>query len=284
MTRTLLLSPDGMLGRAFDELLAPSLPAGEYRAVRYPELDLTRADTLSIIDELRPARVIVCAAYTDVDGAESNEALAMAVNGDGVGALAARCRAVGATVVHFSSDYVFDGRGTAPYPVDAPLAPVGVYARSKAHGEVLLRESGCEHVIVRTSWLYAPWAKNFVRTIARNARLRPELKVVDDQRGRPTSAEHLARTTLAILDRGARGTFHVSDGDECTWFELATTIVRELGLAERCTVRPCKSDEWPSPVKRPPYSVLDLSKTEALVGPMPSWRQNLASVLSRLED
>lgn len=284
MTRTLLLSPDGMLGRACDALLAPTLPASEYRAVRYPELDLTRPETLAIVEQFRPARVIVCAAYTDVDGAESNEALAMAVNGDGVGALAARCRDVGASLVHFSSDYVFDGRGTAPYPVDAPLAPIGVYARSKARGEVLLRESGCDHLIVRTSWLYAPWAKNFVRTIARNARIRAELKVVDDQRGRPTSAEHLARATLALLDRGARGTFHVSDGGECTWFDLASRIVEQLGLAERCTVRPCKSDEWPSPVKRPAYSVLDLSKTEALLGPMPSWTENLASVLTRLEE
>jgi dTDP-4-dehydrorhamnose reductase len=283
VTRTLLVSPDGMLGRAFAQLLAEAPAEGELLSVRFPELDLTRPETFAILDRFRPTRVILCAAYTDVDGAERNEALATAINGDGVGALAVRCRELGATLVHFGSDYVFDGRGHAPYPVDAPLAPQGAYARSKARGEVLLRESGAEHLYVRTSWLYAPWGKNFVRTIARNARIRPELKVVDDQRGRPTSAEHLARTTLALLERGARGTFHVTDGGECTWFRLASTVVRELGLAERCRVLPCTSDEWPSPVRRPAYSVLDLAETEALVGAMPPWEANVRDALGRLE-
>jgi dTDP-4-dehydrorhamnose reductase len=281
MKRVLLLSPDGMLGRAFEALL--SQRDVSLTTVRYPELDLTKPDTLEVIERGEPSLVINCAAYTDVDGAESHEALATAINGDGVGLLAARCRSLGATLVHFGTDYVFDGRGTAPYPVDAPLSPQGAYARSKVRGEILLRESGAEHLYLRTSWLYAPWGKNFVRTIARNARVRSELKVVSDQRGRPTSSEHLARTTLALLDRGARGTFHASDGDQCTWFDFASAIVADLGLGAQCTVKPCTSDEWPTPTKRPAYSVLDLSKTEALLGPMPSWRENLRDVLGRLE-
>jgi dTDP-4-dehydrorhamnose reductase len=281
MKRVLLLSPDGMLGRAFEALL--SQRDVSLTTVRYPELDLTKPDTLEVIERGEPSLVINCAAYTDVDGAESHEALATAINGDGVGLLAARCRSLGATLVHFGTDYVFDGRGTAPYPVDAPLSPQGAYARSKVRGEILLRESGAEHLYLRTSWLYAPWGKNFVRTVARNARVRSELKVVSDQRGRPTSSEHLARTTLALLDRGARGTFHVSDGDQCTWFDFASAIVVDLGLGAQCTVKPCTSDEWPTPTKRPAYSVLDLSKTEALLGPMPSWRENLRDVLGRLE-
>ena len=281
MTRVLLLSPDGMLGRAFETLL--SQRDVSLTSVRYPELDLTKPQTLELIERAEPSLVINCAAYTDVDGAETNEALATAINGDGVGLLAARCRSLGATLVHFGTDYVFDGRGTAPYPVDAPLAPQGAYARSKVRGENLLCESGADHLYLRTSWLYAPWGKNFVRTIARNARIRPELKVVNDQRGRPTSSEHLARTTLALLDRGARGTFHASDGGECTWFDFARAIVADLHLEAQCTVRPCTSEEWPTPTKRPAYSVLDLSKTEALLGPMPSWRDNLRDVLGRLE-
>lgn len=276
---TLLISPDGMLGRAFEE----TLRGEQLVTVRFPELDLRRPETLACIEALRPARVINCAAYTDVDGAESNEELATEINGDGVGRLAERCRAIGATLVHFGTDYVFDGQGSAPYPVDAPLAPQGAYARSKARGERLLVESGAEHLHVRTSWLYAPWGKNFVRTIARNARIRPELKVVSDQRGRPTSSEHLARTTLALLDRGARGTFHVSDGGECSWFDFACAIVRELGLEAQCTVRACTSEEWPTPTKRPAYSVLDLSKTEALLGPIPPWSSHLRDVLARLD-
>ncbi len=281
--RVLLVSPDGMLGRAFEAQLSRD-PSVELHGLRYPEIDLSRPETLEAVTLLEPRVVINCAAYTDVDGAESNEALATAINGDGVGALAERCRAVGATLVHFGTDYVFDGHGTAPYPVDAPLAPQGAYARSKARGEVLVQESGAEHLYVRTSWLYAPWAKNFVRTIVKNARVRPELKVVHDQRGRPTSAEHLAKSTLALLDReGARGTFHVCDGGECTWFELAAFIVEALQLTDRCTVRPCTSDEWPTPTKRPPYSVLDLSKTEAVLGAMPDWRDQVRDVLARLE-
>lgn len=284
--RVLLVSPDGMLGRAFHAVLSAD-PAVELRGVSYPEIDLTRGETFDVVARTEPTLVINCAAYTDVDGAESNEALATAINGDGVGALAERCRAIGATLVHFGTDYVFDGRDrdgqASPYPVDAPLAPQGAYARSKARGEELLRESGAAHLYVRTSWLYAPWAKNFVRTIARNAEIRPELKVVDDQRGRPTSAEHLAATTLALLGRGARGTFHVSDGGECTWFELARFVVEELGFAQRCTVRPCTSAEYPTKTRRPAYSVLDLSKTEALVGAMPQWRANVRDVLARLE-
>lgn len=157
MKRVLLLSPDGMLGRAFEALL--SQRDVSLTTVRYPELDLTKPDTLEVIERGEPSLVINCAAYTDVDGAESHEALATAINGDGVGLLAARCRSLGATLVHFGTDYVFDGRGTAPYPVDAPLSPQGAYARSKVRGEILLRESGAEHLYLRTSWLYAPWGR-----------------------------------------------------------------------------------------------------------------------------
>lgn len=281
MTHTLLISPDGMLGRAFEHKLRDSGQA--FDTLRFPDIDLTKPESIAAIAKFAPKVVINCSAYTDVDGAENNEALANQINGEGVGALAQVCKSIGALLVHFGSDYVFDGEGTSPYPVDAPLAPQAAYARSKALGEVRIHESFAEHLYLRTSWLYAPWAKNFIRTIAKNAKVRPELKVVNDQRGRPTSAEHLASTTLALLDKGARGTLHVTDGGECTWFELAREIVAIMGLSERCKVTPCASSDWPSPVKRPAYSVLDLSRTEALLGPMPDWRLNVADVLSRLE-
>lgn len=281
MTHTLLISPDGMLGRAFDnQLRAHGQP---FESVRFPDIDLTKPESVAAIAAYAPKVVINCSAYTDVDGAETHEALATQINGSGVGELARVCHSIGAVLVHFGSDYVFDGEGTSPYPVGAPLAPQAAYARSKAIGEIRIRESGVEHLYLRTSWLYAPWAKNFIRTIAKNAKVRPELKVVNDQRGRPTSAEHLAKSTLALLDKGARGTLHVTDGGECTWFELAREIVAQLGLSETCNVLPCASSDWPSPVKRPAYSVLDLSLTEALLGPMPDWRHNVADVLARLE-
>ncbi len=276
---TLLISPDGMLGRAFAEALARRGTAPS--TITYPALDLTRPETIAPAVPAGTTLVINCAAYTNVDGAESDEATATAINGTGVGLLAQRCRDVGATLVHFGTDYVFSGDASAPYPVDGALAPQGAYGRSKAVGERALAEVGVEHLYLRTSWLYAPWAKNFVRTIARFGKERESLKVVDDQRGRPTSAEHLARTTLALLDAGARGTLHATDGGECTWFELATEVVRLTGGTAR--VLPCTSAEYPSPTKRPAYSVLDLSRTEAIVGPRLDWRLALADVCARLE-
>ena len=184
--------------------------------------------------------------------------------------------------MHYSTDYVFDGNATSPYAIDHPHDPINAYGRGKAVGETRLLESGCDHLLIRTSWVYAPWAKNFVRTIARAGRERPSLKVVADQRGRPSSAEHLADVSARLLDAGARGTFHVCDGGECTWHEFAVEICRLAGAT--CEVHPCDTSEYPTPATRPPYSVLDLSATESVVGPMKSWRDNLADVMARLEE
>lgn len=278
--RALVLAPGGMLGRAFVELFdargVPFRTAGRKGAD--VAVDLLEPATLESIDDVDV--VVNCAAWTDVDGAEAHEDEATRLNGDAVRALAERCREIGAVLVHFGTDYVFDGEGRAPYPVDAPLAPLNAYGRSKAAGERALAEVGAPHLYLRTSWLYAPWGKNFVVTIAKLAQERDVLKVVDDQRGRPTSAEGLARATLALLDAGARGTLHATDGGECTWFELATHIASRV--APGCTVHPCTSDEYPRPAKRPRYSVLDLGPTEALVGPLPDWREQVDAVLAKL--
>lgn len=275
---TVLVSPDGMLGRAFERALRER---GEPFAARaFPAIDLTRPETIVLPPGTR--RVINCAAYTDVDGAEANEAAATAINGEGVAHLAAACRAVGALLVHFGTDYVFDGAASSPYPIEAPVAPATAYGRSKAQGERALKESGCEHLYLRTSWLYAPWGKNFVRTIAALGKTKPELRVVDDQRGRPTSAEGLVRTTFELLDRGARGFLHATDGGECTWFGFARAIVR--GTGGTANVLPCTTAEHPRPAPRPAYSVLDVSRTEAILGrPMRPWPEALADVLGRLE-
>jgi dTDP-4-dehydrorhamnose reductase len=276
----LLISPDGMVGRAFAALLeARSEPA---RTVAWPAFDLT--DPAAVERAVTPGtRVVInCCAWTDVDGAESHEAEALAINGTGVGSLARRCRDVGAVLVHFSTDYVFSGVASRPYPTDHPRAPLNAYGRTKARGEEEIEASGCAHLLIRTSWVYAPWGKNFVRTIARLAREREQLRVVADQRGRPTSAEHLAATTLALVETGARGTFHVTDGGETSWHGFAREIVARLGLG--CRVEPCTAAEYPSPARRPAYSVLDVSGAEALLGvSFPEWREHLASVLARLE-
>lgn len=278
----LLVSPDGMLGRAWKELFAArGIPHDE---LVFPAFDMTKRDQVDGAVQERHGLVVNCAAFTDVDGAEQREAEALLVNGTAVGYLAERCHAVGATLVHYSTDYVFNGQASAPYPVDAPHDPVNAYGRSKADGERRVFESGARNLVVRTSWLYAPWGNNFVRTIARLVRERPELPVVNDQRGRPTSAEALAAATFELVQRGAAapgraGVFHVTDGGECTWFEFATRIAAATNPA--CRVLPCTSAQFPRPAKRPAYSVLDLTKAERVLGPMRPWEQNVDDVLSR---
>ncbi len=278
-----VVAPSGMLGRAWMELLRErGLP---HCAGGRPGLDILDGAS---VDAGIPSDVDVivnCSAWTDVDGAETHEADATAVNGLAVRTLAERAKAIGAVLVHYGTDYVFDGQGSvdgearAPYRVDAPVAPINAYGRSKAAGEAALKESGCEHLYLRTSWLYAPWGKNFVLTMAKLAKERDTLRVVDDQRGRPTSAEHLARTTLALLEKGARGFLHVTDGGECSWHELASHVASRV--SPRCTVQPCSSDEYPRPAKRPAYSVLDVGPTEAIVGTLEDWRVHVDRVLHR---
>jgi dTDP-4-dehydrorhamnose reductase len=275
----LLVGDRGMLGRAFRELFERS--ARGYQGVDLPDVDAAEPAQVEALMKKSWSAVINCAAYTNVDGAEGNEQAAMRGNATAPHVLATACKRAGLPLVHFSTDYVFAGNATSPYPVDAPMQPLGAYGRTKAAGEEVIRASGAEHLILRTSWLYAPWANNFVRTMAKLTRDKPQLKVVDDQRGRPTSAEHLAKSALALLDGKATGTFHVTDGGACTWYGFTVAIAERLGRS--CMIVPCSTAEFPRPAPRPAYSVLDITKTEALLGPMPAWQDNLASVLARLE-
>lgn len=277
----LVIGAHGMLGHAVVSLLLNRGIVADTPPLA--TLDLAKDDTIALGVGPRRRLVINCAAYTDVDGAEASEELATKINGQGVGVLAAACKKAGALLVAYSTDYVFNGVATSPYRTDQALDPLNAYGRSKAVGERALAASGANYLNIRTSWLYAPWAKNFVRTIAGAAKTRPVLRVVNDQRGRPTSAEHLAAASLKLIEAGASGTHHVTDGGECTWFEFASEIVKLTGLAGQCKVEPCTTAEFPRPAKRPAYSVLDLSKTEAILGPMPHWTENLADVMSRLE-
>jgi dTDP-4-dehydrorhamnose reductase len=274
-----LIGADGMLGTACMQLLARR--AVPVRALYLPSFDLLREADITGLELAGVRAVINCSGWTDVDGAEANEAGATALNGTAVGMLAERCGEAGSLLVHYGTDYVFAGDAREPYPVHAPHAPASAYGRSKADGERRIWASGARALVVRTSWLYAPWAKNFVRTIAMLAKTKPELKVVDDQRGRPTSAEHLAATTWTLVERNVAGVVHVTDGGECTWFDFATAIAAKVN--PECRVLPCTTAEFPRPARRPAYSVLDVAKTEALVGPMPRWQDAVADVLDRLE-
>jgi dTDP-4-dehydrorhamnose reductase len=280
MPDTLLISPDGMLGRAFADLLSAKKRA--FQGVSYPAFDITSKEHVTRALRAGIRTVINCAAYTDVDGAETHEAAAAAVNAGGVQLLAARCRELGALLVHYSTDYVFDGQADVPYQVGDARKPQTAYGRTKAKGEELIVASGCEHLIIRTSWLYAPWGKNFVDTMVRMGRERDQFIVVNDQRGRPTSAQYLAARSLALMELRARGIFHVTDGGECTWFEFARAIV--AGSGGRATVNPCTSAEFKRPAPRPSYSVLDLSATDARLGASRDWRDNVADVLAERGD
>lgn len=275
-TTTVLIGAGGMLGTAWMRAIGrdPGL-----LSLDYPAFNLTNpAHTADI--PASTTLVINCAAYTDVDGAESHEDEATAVNGAGVWHLAERCAAIGATLVHYSTDYVFDGLARVPYAVDHPRAPRSAYGRSKAEGERALEASGAAFLCVRTSWLYAAGGSNFVKTIAGLCATKTSIRVVSDQHGRPTCAPELVRTTRALLDAGARGFFHACDSGECSWHEFATAIAAQVNPA--CAVEPCTTDEFPRPAPRPAYSVLDLSRTEALSHAAPHWSVSLKNTLDAL--
>lgn len=266
-----------MLGRAWRELLTRE--AVDFDAPSLEDFDLLGFEPAQLEGF---GTVVNCAAWTDVDGAEAEEDAATELNGHAVGRLARACRSAGATLVHYSTDYVFSGSATEPYPIDAPREPLNAYGRSKAAGEEQIEASGCDHLTLRTSWLYAPWAQNFVRTMAKLCQEKERLNVVDDQRGRPTSSEHLAAGSLELLRADSRGFVHLTDGGACTWFDFTREINR-LAAEGRCDVQPCTSDAFPRPAARPAYSVLDLAPAEAVLGPIPDWKTRLADVIGRLE-
>jgi len=274
----LLLGAGGMLHRAWKELLdKKSMPV---ESLGRAELDLR--DKKGIDSAVENRRMVInCAAYTNVDEAEKEEAIANEVNGVGVGHLASACRRSGALLVHYSTDYVFNGKGTRPYRPGDVIEPVNAYGRSKALGEKLVRESGCRHLLIRSSWLYAPWGKNFVRTIVAFLRKNNPLRIVNDQTGRPTSAEELAANSWKLIEKSAAGIFHLADGGECTWFELTREIARHVDPQAR--VDSCTTAELDRAAARPAYSALDLRESERLIGPMKPWRDALADVIARLE-
>ncbi len=278
MTRILILGAGGQLGRAWSELLEREGVAHE--AWSHAQFELGNADHWDRLSSGPSWDLVVnCAAYTQVDKAETEYELAARINGSAVGELGALCEARGARLIHYSTDYVFDGQARQPYPIDAPIAPINAYGHSKAAGEEALRDSGANALLIRTSWVYAPWGKNFVLTMARLLRDKPELRVVADQRGRPSSAQQLAARSWSLSKEVERGTFHLTDGGECTWHEFATAIRDELGLDT--PIHPIPTSEFPTPATRPPYSVLDISLAEARIGPARPWRMALSDVLER---
>lgn len=274
--RILVTGAAGMLGRDVVDALA-----GE-PVTALGRLDLDIADEAAVRAAVKGHDVVInCAAWTDVDGAESHEDEAMRVNGLGPGLVARACAEHGARLVHVSTDYVFDGIATTPYAEDAPLAPRSAYGRSKAAGELAVREVlPSASYIVRTAWLYGAHGANFVRTMAALEANRETLDVVDDQVGAPTWSAEVAAAIWRLLGADAPpGVYHATAAGHTTWFGLARAVFEEIG-ADPERVRPTTTDKFPRPAVRPAYSVLGHSAwTRAGLEPLGPWREMLKAAV-----
>ncbi|MDL2320431.1 dTDP-4-dehydrorhamnose reductase [Alistipes sp. OttesenSCG-928-B03] len=277
----LVTGADGQLGRSLRKISA------EYPAHRFVFTDLSDGDIASPerMRELADGTdlIVNCAAYTAVDKAESDILGAMRVNRDGPAVLAAVARERGIPVIHISTDYVFSGESDRPWRPDDRTEPVNVYGRTKLLGEKELRLSGCDAVVIRTSWLYSEFGHNFVRTMLRLGGEGRPLRVVNDQIGAPTYATGLARAVMAVAEHGVRGfeLYHYTDAGQTTWHGLAQEIFRQAGM--NIMVEPVTTTDYPTAARRPRYSVLDTSRLAVLGVEMRDWRESLAECLNTMK-
>ena len=278
--RILVTGAMGQLGREIRRLTESSEHTYIYTDVRaaggVSSLDIT--DAAAVNAAVQGVDVIVnCAAYTDVNKAESDAEAAHKVNALAPAVLAEAAKAAGAMLIHVSTDYVFDGQANVPYTEDAARNPLGVYGRTKMEGEDAIVKSGCRYLIFRTSWLYSTTGKNFFLTMSELTASKPELKVVVDQVGTPTYAYDLAYLITYIIEENLldrNGVYNYSGEGVCSWYDFATEICSLMG--HTCRIVPCRSEEYPTPAERPHYSVLDKSKVKRDFGiDIPYWRQSL---------
>lgn len=275
----------GQLGHSLRDIAADS--ANRYIFTDVAELDITDKSAIIRMMETENINLVInCAAYTNVDKAEDDFDTANLINNTAVRNLAEACKHFGATLIHVSTDYVFDGSSNIPYTEDMPLAPLGVYGVTKLHGEQAVLESGCDYIIIRTSWLYSEYGKNFVKTMMMLTEERETLNVVFDQAGTPTYAGDLARAIYDIVENnkysGNNGIYHFSNEGVCSWYDFAHEI-SELARTE-CDIRPCHSNEFPSKVNRPHYSVLDKTKIKTTFGiTIPCWKDSLKICITNLQ-
>jgi dTDP-4-dehydrorhamnose reductase len=274
--RLLVLGSGGMLGRAVARDAARL--GHDVVALGHGDLDVTDAANVArIVAAVGPQAIVNCAGFTDVDGAEASEARALRVNGDGPGNVARAAAETGARVVHVSTDYVFDGTKREPWIESDPVAPLQAYGRTKLAGERAVAESGAEHAIVRTAWLFGAGGPNFVETMLRLGSGREEVTVVTDQRGGPTWTGHLAPALVEIAERrGDAGIFHAAGAGECSWYEFAVEILHRAGLP--CRAVPTTSERFARPARRPAYSVLGTEREPGIV--LPPWTDGLAAYLA----
>ncbi len=294
--RLMVTGANGQIGWELNRSLAA---LGKVLAPDRRQCDLSRSDQLpKLISDLKPDVIVNAAAYTAVDDAEREEMLAMTVNGAAVGVMAQEARRTGALLVHYSTDYVFDGRKDGPYTEEDPPHPINAYGRSKLEGEIAVRDAGGSYLILRTSWVYSPRGRNFLRTILRLSREREELRIVADQTGAPTSAAQIAQATAAAIDaavreraegRFASGLFHLTASGATSWHGFAAAILegatRHALLAPSRVPRlvPIASEEYPCPAARPKNSRLAGDRLKRRFGiALPCWKEGLSLCLKEM--
>lgn len=284
--RCLVIGAGGQLGHA---LLATSPAEADVVAPARSACDLTNDDQIEHwLNEVRPSIVLNAAAYTGVDAAESDEVNALLINATSVSRLAEAAKRHGARLVHVSTDFVFDGETSRPYAPDDVPDPLSVYGRTKRDGEVAVLASGADALIVRTAWVYFERGKNFVRTMLRLMSEREEVRVVSDQVGTPTYARNLARALWALAQKPVSGIYHVTDSGVASWYDFAVAI-REEAIAgglmgNAAPIVPISTADYPTPARRPRFSVLDNSQTWSVLGTTGQhWREALREMLMRIK-
>lgn len=292
MANILITGSKGQLGSELRELLIAD-KSNNYHFTDLPQLDISNAKELAtFLDSNQTNLIVNCAAYTAVDKAEDEAELAMQVNGLAPGLIAGLAAERGITLIHISTDYVFDGKSSVPYKESFLTNPTGVYGKSKLLGESGIIKSGCRHIIIRTSWLYSAFGNNFAKTIIRLASERNSLNVVFDQVGTPTYATDLAKVITEIIKREycgeaekrvAEGVFHYSNEGVCSWYDFAVEIIKLSG--SQCKTDPVTSDKFPAKAKRPDFSVLDKGKIKSVMGiTIPHWRESLNDFFLKIND
>lgn len=281
----LLTGSHGQLGTHLTKL-APS-SAHRWFFTDVEELDITSREAVdTFVKQNGIALIVNCAAYTNVDKAESDEAAALRINGDAVGYMADAMKEVHGTLIHISTDYVFGGTPhNTPCTEELEANPTGAYGRTKLAGEEAARR--CRSLVFRTSWLYSEYGKNFLLTMLRLTAEKPQLSVVFDQVGTPTYAGDLAKAIFTIIENGDfqrhEGTYHYANEGVCSWYDFTMEIARQAGHSN-CHIMPCHSDEYPSPVKRPAYSVLDKTKFKKTFNQeVPYWTEALARCMANIK-
>lgn len=282
--KILVTGGNGQLGSALR--LANAKSQHLYIFTDIEELNITSLESVEEFLKLEAVDVVInCAAYTAVDLAEDNEAEADAINSQAVAILAQACERHNATLIHISTDYIFSGKATTPYTEDAEPAPLNAYGRTKLAGERAVEDSGCKYIILRTSWLYSEFGRNFVKTIRDLTATRSEIKVVADQFGSPTYAGDLAEAIVQIIDSeqlSKTGTYNYSNLGECSWYDFAKEIAKKSGN-NGCKISPCTTADYPTKAQRPLYSVLCKNKfIESFNITIPEWQESLIKCIKQL--